>query len=436
MRRKLCGIVALGCLIASPAFAALSVDTTRVGHGVRVWYASTPAVPVVSVEIAFEGGGYASDPMGKEGRAALAASMLTEGAGPYDALAFQQALEDGAISLSADSSADRLTIHIQCLREQATRAGELLALALKNPRFAPEDLARVKAETHQQLKRLQEQPGYRANRLLASHAFINHPYANPPLGTQTSLQELTPDDIRQYYATYATRSNVRIAASGDVDSGLLDDMLAPVVEALSAAEVDTTVTPANWRGAGEELHETMPVPQTSVAFAAPAIPRSDERFYAATMLNQVLGGDGLIARLARQVRQEKGLAYYVGTGIDIKRGMPLISGNFATRNESAGEAVVAVKQVLESLRSQGVTHEECEDARTYVLGSQSVQLDSSSDVATMLLVMQLYNLGEDYLEKREGYFNAVRCEQLNDLAREILNPSNFLFAVVGGKANE
>lgn len=432
MRAKLftCALV----LLAHPALAAIDVETTRIGHGVSAWYARSDAVPVVDIELSFEGAGSVSDPAGKEGRAALAAAMLTEGAGALDALAFQQALEDGAIELSADSSNDVLTIHVRALRDQAPRAGELLAMALKEPRFAADDLARVKAQFNTLLTGLNEQPGYRARRLLESHAFAHHPYANPPYGNAASVNALTAEDLRQFLATYATRSNVTIAAAGDVDGRLLDTVLEPVVDALHEGDVDSNVAPVTLAEAGQQFTEPMPLPQTVVQFAGPGVARNDKRFYAAAILNQALGGDGLIARLARGVRQEKGLVYSIGTGLDIRRGVALISGSFATRNAQAPEAIAAVKAVLEDVRSKGLTLEECNDARTYVLGSQALRLDSTDDIAGTLLSMQRYQLGRDYLEKREAYLNAVRCDDVNALATELLDPARFLFVSVGGES--
>lgn len=419
--------------VALPAQAAIEVETVRIAHGVRAWYAASATVPVVDVEISLEGAGYASDPAGKEGRAALAAAMLTEGAGPYDALAFAQAMEDGAIEISATSSADRLVIHVRALREQAVRAGELLALALKEPRFAPEDLARVKAEYGTMLARLSESADYRASRLLASHVYAGHPYANPPYGTPGSMQELTADDLRGYFATYAARTNVKIAAAGDVDGALLDEMLDPVLEAMGENAAEPYIAPVTLPKGGEALRETMSVPQTVVQFTAPGVARSDQRFYAASILNHALGGDGFIARLARAVRQEKGLVYGIMTHLDSRRGGAVIGGGYATRNASAPEAMALVKSVLQEMHDRGLTKQECEDSRTYVLGSQMLRLDSSEDVAATLLWMQVYGLGQDYLEEREELIGGVSCADVNALARELLDPANFTFATVGGQ---
>ncbi|OYW14005.1 MAG: hypothetical protein B7X02_00980, partial [Rhodospirillales bacterium 12-54-5] len=146
--------------MSATAHAEIDVQTQRIAHGVRVWYAPSSQVPVVDIQISFEGAGYASDPAGKEGRAALAAAMLTQGAGTLDALAFQRALDDGALQLSAHVSADRLTIHLHALREQAKRGGELLAMALAQPQLAEADLTRIKTAMQAQLAQLEETPNY------------------------------------------------------------------------------------------------------------------------------------------------------------------------------------------------------------------------------------------------------------------------------------
>src|SRR5262249_40833369 len=140
-------LMLLVMLLPLPSLAAVEVETTRIGHGVRAWYSANETVPVVHVVLSFEGAGSVSDPAGKAGRAALVAAMLTEGAGQYDSIGFQRALEEKAISIDIDSSDDRLTINIHALREQAVAAGQLLALALSQPRFAEPDLARVRTQT-------------------------------------------------------------------------------------------------------------------------------------------------------------------------------------------------------------------------------------------------------------------------------------------------
>ncbi len=427
-----CGLMAL-LLWSVPAHAAVEVETTSLGHGVKAWYATNDTVPVVDMVLSFEGAGHASDPAEKAGRAAFAASLLTEGAGTLDSSAFRRALEEKAITMDIEAEQDRLRVHIYCLREHAVRAGELLALALSKPQLAEADQARMKADLSSLLARMAERPDYQAERLLSERAFKGHPYANAPYGTPASLAALTAQDVRDYLGTYVSRGNLLVAASGDVDTSLLRSVLEPVVDALEANDAGAVaVTQTTLQGGGETLHKTMPVPQTTILFAAPAIARDDPRFYAQYLLNHILGGSTLSSRLGDEVRQKKGLAYGIDTDLSMKRGTALISGALATRNASVDEAVAAVKSVLSALHDKGVTTEECADAKSYVLGSFARKLDSSGSVANLLLSMQIHKLGEDYISEREALFSKVSCADMNAVATELLNPSRFVFAIVGG----
>lgn len=420
-------------MMSAAAHAAMNVESTRLGHGVSAWYATNDAVPVVDVILSFEGAGSASDAEGKAGRAAFAAALLTEGAGNLDSRAFREALEENAIQIEASTDADRLKIHIYCLREHATRAGELLALALTQPTLAEADQARMKADIRSLLARLEERPGYRAERLLRERIFSGHPYANAPYGTAQSLEGLGAQDVRDYLTTYVTRGNLLVTAAGDVDARLLDDMLSPVVDALSDNDSGAVaVAPTTMQGMGEQLNARMETPQTAILFAAPAIARDDARFYAAYLLNHIVGGSALFSRLGEQLRKQQGLVYSVDTDLDVRRGTSLIVGALATRNARAPEALAQVKAVLGAMHKNGVTTEECADAKSYAIGSSARKLDSSGAVSEMLLAMRIHKLGQDYLTKRESYFKNVSCGQINAVAAELLNPAQFVFAVVGG----
>lgn len=427
-------VLAAALVAATPAVAALEVEHARLSHGVRAWYAQSSDLPVVHVDLSFEGAGSVSDPAGREGRAAIAAAMLTEGAGELDALAFQQAMDEHAIQITASSSDDRLTIHIHTLRDHAERAGELLAMALTQPRFEEGDVARIKAEQISYLKRLREQPAYLAGRVLEETAFPDHPYASPPLGTATSVAAITADDLRDYLSTYVARGNMLVAAAGDVDGGLLRSMLDPVVERLGdGSDGPLPITRVSMQGGGESKQVASKVPQSVVLFAAPGLPRNDSRYYALYMLNEILGGGFMTSRLSDALRQEQGLVYGVDSELDLRRGAALIRGSLATRADQVDKAVAETKRILNDLRTRGVSDEECEDARSFVIGSFARQLDNTSSVAAVLLSMQIFGLGRDYLDERDAKFEAVRCSEVNRLAADLLKPERFLFVTAGSK---
>ncbi|MBN8544103.1 MAG: insulinase family protein [Alphaproteobacteria bacterium] len=422
-------------LLAPFAAQAVEVETTTLDRDVVAWYASNDTLPVVHIVLSFEGAGYASDPQDTLGLAQLTATMLLEGAGKYDALAFQEALEENAISIDTTVSADRLLVHIHTLKEHAPLAGKLVTLALTKPRLDGADIARIKAAQQSDLYRASESAEYRAARMFAQKAFANHPYANPKLGDAEGIARVSESDVRQFIDTYLTSGNLTVSAAGDVDDALLDDMLSPLIRALPNNETGVVgVANSSVQAQGTFIDDGMNVPQSTVLFAAPGIRRSDPEFYAAYLLMEVVGGGGnLTSRLNQELRQKDGLVYSVSAGLDEYRGAVLLNGALSTRNIKRDEAIERVKETLRDLYMKGVTTQECSDIKTFVKGNFPLQMDNTRSIASMLLTMQIFDLGEDYIAKRNDYFDAVSCSDMNRAAKTLLDPSRLLFISVGGK---
>jgi zinc protease len=430
MRTKF--LVALLALLPMTAHA-VEVETVRV-KGVEAWYAADDTLPVIHTILSFEGAGYASDPSDKRGLAQLAATLLFEGAATYDALAFQEALESKAITIDAAVSADRMTVAIHTLKEHAEFAGSMAEFSLTQPRLDETDVARVKAAQLSTLQRSSESAAYRASRQFAERAFAGHPYANPALGEVSGIENISAEDIRRFAQTYLTSGNLTISVAGDVDDGAIKDMLGSLIEALPKNETGAVgVATTSVRTQGSFSDDSIDVPQTTVLFAAPGIRRNDPDFYAAYILMQAVGGGGLTSRLTKEIRQNRGLVYGVDAGLEEYRGAVLLSGNLSTRNATRDEAIEKVKEVFGDIYVNGITTRECDDARTYIKGNFPLQLDSSTKIASMLMSMQIFNLGKDYIEKRQGYFDAASCSDVNRAGKTLLDPSRFLFVSVGGK---
>ncbi|MFZ4125167.1 MAG: M16 family metallopeptidase [Rickettsiales bacterium] len=428
-------LIASLLLLLPFASHAVEVETATLDRDVTAWYAPDDTLPVVHVILSFEGAGYASDPQDALGLAQLTASMLLEGAGKYDALAFQKALEENAISITSEVSSDRLVIHIHTLKEHAALAGKLVVQALTKPRLDGADMARSKAAQLADLHRANESAAYRATRLFAQKAFANHPYANPRLGDAQGIARIGEADIRQFIDTYVTSGNLKVSAAGDVDEALLDTVLAPLIRALPQNDTGAVgVANVAIQTQGVIIDDSVNVPQSTVLFAAPGIRRKDPEFYAAYLLMEIVGGGGsLTSRLNQDLRQKDGLVYSVGAALDEYRGAVLLSGALSTRNSKRDEAIARVQETFRTLYLNGVTTQECADIKTFVKGNFPLQMDNTRSVALMLLTMQIFDLGEDYIAKRNDYFDAVSCSDMNRATKTLLDPKRLLFIGVGGK---
>src|SRR5262245_55553287 len=161
-------------------------------------------------------GGANEDPEAKAGTGYMVSSMLDEGAGPLDARAFQQQIEDNAVELRFSVTNDYFQGSIKLLSERQDKSFELLRLALNEPRFEANASARVREQILAALRRETTDPGSIAGRIWWNAAFPGHPYGRPNNGTLTSVPTITEDDQRTYAKRVFTRANLKVAAVGDI----------------------------------------------------------------------------------------------------------------------------------------------------------------------------------------------------------------------------
>lgn len=441
MIRGLWKSLALATLILSgfgqSAMAALPQVQAKQVSGMTFWISEQHQLPIIEMQIVFRGAGYVSDPVDKQGRAALATSLLMEGAGKRDAQAFRRALEEKAIELSVNLGRDHMSVSLKTLAPNKQAAFELLADMLRFARFDAEAMEKIKRQMDIQRQRQQESPTYLAQRAYVKAAYGDHPYANDELGSAQSVEAITRDDLRDYYQRYLAKDAMVISIAGAVDDDeaarLLSGYLAPMpAQARAEQVIEPPVQPAE----AFELHVEDGLPQTTILFARDGISRNDDDFYAAYVLNHLLGGGTLTSRLAEELREKRGLTYGVGSGLQSGLYANLWAGSLATKNETAPEAVQALRETLTQISEQGVSAAELKAAKDYITGSFPLQIDSNGGVASYLTVMQLYGLGQDYLSKRNAYFASVTLEQVNAMAREWLAPEAWSWVLVGPKASE
>lgn len=424
-------------LMGLMGFSAHAADTERVSlkGGGQLLVLRDESVPVVNLRITFEGAGASADTLGSRGLAYLTSQMIMEGAGARDADAFQDALAEHAIDMHASVDKDNLTISITALREQVPFAISLLGDALTRPRLDSADMARVRERTVAQLARLSEQPSYRADRLLAEQLFARHPYSNPQLGVAEEIARLEPQDITSFMQTYMTSGNILVAAAGDTDASLLEELLDEMVVLLAENEIGPVpVARAAFDQLGATVRAQADVPQTVIMFALPWVSRSDDNFYASYILSTLLGGQGLSSLLMQDLRETDGLVYSVSTGLDLARGANMLVGVAATRNDKADEVMQRISDRLRLLQQSGPAASRCTTTKTYLAGRMQLELDNTAAQADMLRMMQLNDLPENYLDKRVQAIEAVSCADITRVAASLLNPENLTFAVVGGAA--
>lgn len=427
-------LVAALMLVATAVQAKVPIEEIESGQ-LKAWLAPYDAVPVVSVMLSFKNAGAVADPKGKEGLAYLAAQMLMKGTAKHNEMAFHEALEARAIGLDTSASRDVMNVSLSTLRDEWPHARALMIDMLREPQIAQDKLDELKQQMIVKLKQSEESPYYLANRRWQTLAYGEHPYARPLMGTPETIAAITRDDIAQFLKERLTQDRLIISIAGALDRRqvkefLADDLIALPEKAPETAPIADAVIEPNGRWSEEEAK----LPQSVVMFGRQGVARHDPDFYAAYVLNDIVGGGGLTSRLAKRVREQAGLTYDISSDLDSGEHGAAWIGLFATADHQVSKALEMVNAELEKASTGDITQSELDASLGYITGSFALQLTSNTKLVNYLNVMQLYELGMDYLDKRNGYFKAVTLDQVNQMARKLLNPKQMVVVKVGPAA--
>jgi zinc protease len=424
-------LIALAACVALGGAPAQATDIQRVVSpgGIEAWLVHEPAVPLIAVNFAFTGGAN-QDPIAKAGVAYLTASMLDEGAGELDSKTFQDRLERKAIELRFNAERDNFRGTMRTLKENRDEAFEYLRLALTAPRFDASALEVVRAQVVSSLRRATTSPNDIASRRWWEVAFAGHPYGRPVNGTLETVPTITAADLKTYTRRVLAREGLKIGIVGDIDAETVKVMLDRVFGALPEKPELAPIANVAPQGLGRRIVIQLDVPQAVVTFGGTGIARKDADFMAAYIVNHILGGGSFSSRLYREVREKRGLAYSVHDSLVWLNHSALFLGGTATRAERTGETLELIESEIRRLAENGPTEEELAKAKAYLKGSFPLGLDTSSKVASLLVQMQLDDLGIDYIERRSGLIDAVTLDDARRVAKRLLD-GGLLVTVVG-----
>ena len=422
---------ALVACVAPPA-GATTIERVVSPGGIEAWLVHETAVPLIAVDFAFVGGAI-QDPLGKAGTSVMVASLLDEGAGDLDSQAFHQRLERKAVELNFETERDAIRGSLRTLTENRDEAFDDLRLSLTAPRFDPAAVEIIRGQVLSLVRRAATNPADMARQRWWEIAFADHPYGRPANGTSESVPTITPDDLKAYTRRVLTRENLKVAVVGDIDAEAVKAMLDRVFGALPAKAELTRVASVSPQGLGRRIVIKLDVPQAVVTFGGAGIARKDPDFMAAYIVNHILGGGAFSSRLYQEVREKRGLAYSVYDSLVWLNHAALFLGGTATRADHAGEALDLIEQEIHRLAEDGPTEQELAKAKAYLNGSFALNLDSSAKIASLLVQLQLDDIGIDYFTRRPALIEAVTLADARRVAKRLLD-GGLLVTVVGRPA--
>ncbi|WP_170329617.1 M16 family metallopeptidase [Ruegeria arenilitoris] len=427
MKRIFATLIAF--VIALPAWAEIEIEEVTSPGGITAWLVEDHSIPFTALELRFRGGTSLDEP-GKRGAVYLMSGLIEEGAGDMDARTYARELESLAASFRYNATDDSVSISAQFLTENRDEVIDLLRTTIHEPRFDEDAVERVKAQVLSGLRSDQTDPNDIAGRSFAQIAYGDHPYGTEGKGTIDSVSALSRDDVVTAYDNVFAKDRLYVGAVGDITAeelgALLDKLLADLPE--TGKPIPDRADVSIPGGVSVVEFDT---PQSVALFGQAGIDRHDPDFFAAFVLNHILGGGGFESRLMHEVREKRGLTYGVATYLVPKDLASVYLGSVSSANDRIAETVEVIRSEWARAASEGVTVKELDDAKTYLTGAYPLRFDGNGQIAGIMVGMQMDNLPIDYITTRNDKVNAVTLEDVNRVASELLDPEGLHFTIVG-----
>ncbi|MEN9709340.1 MAG: hypothetical protein RIQ68_1748 [Pseudomonadota bacterium] len=420
----------------APQIPALTASrAARVQHvvskaGLEAWLVEDYAVPLVAMEFALEGGS-TQDPDGRMGAASMMSGLMDEGAGDLDAQAFHNALDDKAIEISFSSDSDSFHGRLKTMSRNIDAAFALLKLAVNQPRFDTDAIERVRAQMLAGLRHEANDPDALAGKAWREMAFPGHAYGRPARGTQDSVAAITRDDLVGLHQRFMQRKGLKLAVVGAIDATKLASLLDDVFGGLTERTTLTKIEAVTMQGLGTRKVIDVDVPQSTIRFGLPGIGLHDPDHIPAMVLNHILGGGVFSARLFKEVREKRGLAYSVHSQLASFRHTASFIGGTSTKNERAAESLSVIEEEIRKLAADGPSAEELEKAQKYLIGSYDLRFDTSTKIAGQLAHLQAEGLPVTWLDERNRLVANVTLADMARVGERLFKGKELVVAVAG-----
>lgn len=422
--------VAVAFTLASPLHAEVKIQEVTSPNGITAWLVEEHSLPFTAIEIWFKGGARLDEPE-KRGAINLMTGLLEEGAGDLNAQQFATAREQLATSFSYEVFDDSLMVSARFLTENQDEAIALLRSSLLEPRFDDDAVERVRGQVLSIIKSNEKKPNDIASEKLDALAWGDHPYATSLNGTIESVEGLQREDLESAKTNSMTLDRVYVGAVGDMSPEKLGEVLDTLLSGLPEVGPQLPPDAVYALPKGGETVVPFETPQSVAIFAHEGIARDDPDFFAAYVVNQVLGGQGFGSILMDEVREKRGLTYGVSSYLAPRDQGAFVMGQVASGNERIAEAISVIRDVWTDVAENGVSEQQLTDAKTFLTGAYPLRFDGNGTIAGIMVGMQFQDLPIDYIATRNDKVNAVTMDDVKRVAKRLLRPDDLHFVVVG-----
>lgn len=423
----LCGMV-----FPSVVGASLSPQRSVLGNGLVLLTSEQNSLPMVTLSLLIDAGSRL-DSKGHGGLGNLTSRLLTYGTRQRTALQISDALDFIGAEFSTSCSEEQVTVNLTVLKKDLETGLSLLGEILTVSTFPPEEIERQKQSVIASIKAKGEQPGEVAEIKFLDALFPGSPYGRPVEGTEDSVKAIERTNLVEFYERYYRPGRAILAVVGDISHREVMEKLSKSFEGWKKGAPVKTVPSFPPPGPVKWLQINKDLVQANIILGHEGIPRNHPDYYAIQVMNYILGGGGFSSRMTDSIRNERGLAYSVYSMFQAEKYAGTFQIVMQTKNESAGQAIRIAMEEIRRMQNQGVSAEELEEAKSFLVGSFPLRLDTNRKIVNFLAQEEFYGLGLDYPERYPQLIQRVSREDVLRTAKLYLKPENLIVVVVANQ---
>jgi zinc protease len=378
--------------------------------------------------------GSISEAREKAGVAGFTAGMLLRGTETRSFGQINDALESVGARLGFGSGVHTVGFGGKALADDFGLLLDILAESLQKPAFPAEETEKLQRQILTDLERRAHDTSRMADLTFDTLLYPNHPYGQSVHGYEETVSALGREDLVGYYRDHYTPQGLVIAIVGAVAAS---EAVARVGQALGdwcvpGVVPNRTIPPAVQLA--EPRRQAVVIEgktQSDLVLGWPGLARNDPDFMKARLTNTILGVFGMMGRLGDNVRDRQGLAYYVYSRLEAGPGAGPWLAVAGVDPDHVERAVDGILEEVRRLRDEPLPADELADSQAFLTGSLPLQLETKEGIAGILLDMERYGLGLDYLQHYGGLVEAVTVEDVQEMACRYLDPEIYALAIAG-----
>lgn len=386
-------------------------------------------LPIFNLQLVFKNSGYINDTK-LAGLTNITAKILNEGTKTLGAVEFARKLENKAISIDTSSGFETFVIEVSCLKEEYKTALKYLNELLTDPNITNKTLKKLQKLQISKLKQKENDFDYIASSELKSLIYSKTPLANPRAGTIQSIKKITTDDIKSNLSSILNLENLIIVAGGEIKYSDIKTAIKPILKKINSKKV-ATIEKIKFNGKVETKTVKKETEQSYIYFASPFdIDANSKDNYKAKVASFILGGSGFGSRLMEEIRVKNGLAYSAYGHISNKKSHSYFTGYLQTKLDNTQKAKDMVVSIVKEFIKDGVTKEELDAAKNFLLGSEPLRTETFSQRLNRAFSLYYKNLPFDYPKTELNMINNLSLDDLNQFIKSHKEIKNLTFSIV------